>query len=149
MNQVTKPNLPIGYWLKQADKLLTEKINEVQAAGGIPRFEWQVLNLIHEAGCTSKEQIFEIMYTFVDAPGLDDIIRHLLERGWIDQFGDSGCDPAEFQITEEGQSQHENLLARQKEIRQRAMQGITGEEYATGIRILQRIVSNLEGELDG
>jgi hypothetical protein len=39
MNQVTKPNLPIGYWLKQADKLLTEKINEVQAANGVSRFE--------------------------------------------------------------------------------------------------------------
>jgi DNA-binding MarR family transcriptional regulator len=98
MNQATKPNLPIGYWLKWADKLLAEKINEVQAANGVSRSEWQVLNLICEAGSASKERIFEIMHTFIDAPNLDDIIRHLIERGWIEQRGDPGSDPVKFQL---------------------------------------------------
>lgn len=148
MNQATKPNLPIGYWLKQADKLLTEKINEVQAANGVSRFEWQVLNLICEAGSASKERIFEIMHTFIDAPSLDDIIRHLMKPGWIEQRGGPGSDPTEFQLTEEGQRQHEIILAMQKEIRRRAMQGISEGEYATVIRVLQQIVRNLEGDID-
>jgi DNA-binding MarR family transcriptional regulator len=149
MNQVTKPNLPIGCWLKQADKLLTEKINEVQAANGVSRSEWQVLNLICEAGSASQERIFKIMRTFVDAPSLDEIIRHLRERGWVEQRGDPRSDPVKFRLTEEGQRQHETSLASQKDIRQRAMQGISEGEYATVIRVLQQLVCNLEGDIDG
>jgi DNA-binding MarR family transcriptional regulator len=107
-----------------------------------------VLNLICEAGSASQERIFKIMRTFVDAPSLDEIIRHLRERGWIEQCGDPGSDPVEFQLTEEGRRQHENILARQKEIRQRAMRGISEGEYATVIRVLQQLVRNLGGNVD-
>jgi len=63
------PNLPIGYWLKQADNLITQHINRVQAANGVSRFEWQVRNLLYEAGAASRERLFETMRTFVDASG--------------------------------------------------------------------------------
>ncbi|MEJ2555927.1 MAG: hypothetical protein P8186_06830 [Anaerolineae bacterium] len=108
-----------------------------------------MLNLICEAGSASQEQIFEIMRAFVDAPSLDEIIRHLRERGWLEQRGDSRSDVVEFQLTEEGQRQHEIILAMQKEIRQRAMRGISEGEYATVIRVLQQLVCNLEGDIDG
>lgn len=52
--------------------------------------------------------------------------------------------PARFQRTGEGQRQHGIVLATQKEVRRRAMQGISQEEYVTVVRVLQRIVSNLE-----
>jgi hypothetical protein len=47
----------------------------VQAAKGVSRFEWQVLNLLHEAGEASRERLFETMRTFVDASGLDTILN--------------------------------------------------------------------------
>lgn len=48
-----------------------------------------------------------------------------------------------FQLTEEGLVAHGTVLTAQQEVRQRAMQGISEEEYATVLRVLQRIVSNL------
>jgi DNA-binding MarR family transcriptional regulator len=144
MNQDAKSKLPIGYWLKQADNLLTEQINKAQAAHRVSRFEWQVLNVLEEIGNASRERIFETMRAFVDARNLEEIITGLIARGWIER---SKASQAELQLSEEGRRQHEVIFATQKEIRQRAMQGISEEEYATAIRVLQRIVNNLGGTI--
>jgi hypothetical protein len=45
-----KANLPIGYWLKHTDELLTKHINNVQTANGVSRSPWQVLNSLYESG---------------------------------------------------------------------------------------------------
>lgn len=148
MTQAAKPELPIGYWLKQADNVLTEHINKAQAAHGVSRSDWQVLNILHETGSASRERIFESMRTFVDAPRLDEIIAHLMGRGWVEQSGAADQGTVEFQLTEEGQRQHGVILATQKEVRRRAMQGISQEDYMVVIRVLQRIVSNLEANRD-
>ncbi len=38
--------LPIGYWLKKADILLTEGIDKIQLQFGITKTGWQTLNTI-------------------------------------------------------------------------------------------------------
>ena len=91
MIQTAKPHLPIGYWLKQADNLITEQVNKVQAGNGVSRSDWQVLNTLYEVGPVSQEQIFEFMSTFADSSGLDRIITHLTECRWVESIG-SGKD---------------------------------------------------------
>ena len=145
MAQVAKRELPIGYWLKRADTLLTTQIDKAQAANGVSRVEWQVLNMIGAAGSVSKERIFGTMLPFVDAPGVDEIVTRLVGRGWAEQTETSRPGIVEFQLTQEGRRMHGVILAMQKEIRRRAMQGISEEEYTTVIRVLQRLVGNLEG----
>lgn len=149
MTQAMRPKLPIGYWLKQADNLLTEQIDKAQAIHGVSRSDWQVLNVLKEIGSASRERIFETMHTFLDASNFNNIITHLIERGWIEQRKVTTTDMEEFQLTREGQRQHEVIFATQKEVRQRAMEGISQEEYATVIRVLQRIVRNLGGNSEG
>ena len=145
MTNVRKPELPIGYWLKQADNLLTEQINKMQAANGVSRSQWQVINMLSEMGSSSQSRVFESMRAFVDAPDLDEIIARLRAHGWVEQSEDHKHGVEEFRLTEEGQRRHTAILATQKEARQRAMQGISQEEYTMVIRVLQRMVSNLEG----
>lgn len=149
MTQAMRPKLPIGYWLKQADNLLTEQIDKAQAIHGVSRSDWQVLNVLKEIGSASRERIFETMHTFLDASNFNNIITHLIERGWIEQRKVTTTDMEEFQLTRKGQRQHEVIFATQKEVRQRAMEGISQEEYATVIRVLQRIVRNLGGNSEG
>ena len=48
MAEVAK-QMPIGYWLKRVDNLLMEKINQVQAANGVSRFEMTIP--IPRSGC--------------------------------------------------------------------------------------------------
>lgn len=145
MPQDRKPNLPIGYWLKQADNLLTEQIDKAQSVHGVTRSDWQVLNTLKEAGSASREQIFETMRTFIDASQLDKIVNDLTERGWVEPRRAGEAGPEALQLTEEGQRQHAAIFATQKEIRQRAVQGISEEEYVTVLRVLQQMVNNLNG----
>jgi DNA-binding MarR family transcriptional regulator len=135
----TNLKLPIGYWLKQADKVLTEQINQAQAVHGVSRTEWQMLNLLKENGRATKESIFQTMRTFVDTAKFQEIITRLAERGWIDEAVGS----RELQLTETGQRQHKRIFTTQKEVRQRAMQGISQDEYATTIHVLQQMIENL------
>jgi len=140
MTKDTNLKLPIGYWLKQVDQLLTEQINQAQAVHGVSRTDWQILNLLKENGRASDEQIFTTMCTFVDATQFQEVIYHLIDRGWIDETLASG----ELQLTCAGYDQHARIFATQKAVRQRAMQGISQDEYVTVIRVLQKIVENLD-----
>lgn len=143
MTHVGKPERPIGYWLKQADNRITEQINKAQEANGVSRSDWQVMNALSEMGSAGRSRIFEIMRTFVDAPALDEILARLTGNGLVGQAEGAKQGMAEFRLTEEGQRRHSAVLATQKEVRLRTMEGISPEEYMTVIRVLQRIVSNL------
>ena len=38
--------LPIGYWLKHTDEVITKHVNQVLSDNGFTRFRWQVLNIL-------------------------------------------------------------------------------------------------------
>jgi len=137
----TRPNLPIGYWLKEADRVITEAINRAQAAHNISRTEWQVLNTLAEGGGANRADLDGIMRPFANAAGLDGIITGLVGRGWVGQSGTG--EQETFRLTDAGRQGHATILAQQKEVRRRAVAGISEEDYATVIRVLQRMVSNL------
>lgn len=146
MTQKHQPQLPIGYWLKQADTLLTAQIDHAQAVHGVSRTEWQVINLLMERGHANRTAIFATMRTFVDAATLDAVLAALVARGWVERQPETTPGTDAFHLTAEGQRQHAAIFATQKEVRQRAMQGISAEEYATVVRVLQQMVDNLGGK---
>jgi DNA-binding MarR family transcriptional regulator len=88
------------------------------------------------------------MRAFIDASKLDEIITDLVGREWVEQSGVDDQGRVGYQLTEEGERQHGVILATQKEVRQRAMQSISQEEYLMLIRVLQRMVGNLEESSD-
>jgi DNA-binding MarR family transcriptional regulator len=47
-------------------------------------------------------------------------------------------------LTDAGKAEREVIFKQQSEVRRRAMQGITDQEYTTVLGVLQRIVNNLE-----
>lgn len=144
MNPPENQNQPIGYWVKQVDNLLTKQIDKAQAANGVSRSEWQVLNLLSETPSLRRDRLLKKLDVFLDASRLDEIIASLFERGWLAIAAVSAPGTDELSLTDEGRRQHAKILSTQKEVRQQAMQGVTSEEYETLIRVLQRIVANLE-----
>ncbi|HEX6970646.1 MAG TPA: MarR family transcriptional regulator [Limnochordia bacterium] len=138
-----RPNLPIGYWLKKADEALTTQINLAQQGNGLNRTEWQVLNLLHETSASTRAQIVEILRPFADADALQTTVQRLVDRGLVEGTG-SETDP--FRLTDAGRHLHGTALEAQKEVRQRAVRGISEAEYVTTVRVLQQLVTNLTGE---
>ena len=133
---------PIGYWLKHTDEVITKHVNQVLCDNGFTRFRWQVLNMLYEAGTTTKSDIFTTMKTFIDAHQLDEILDGFEQDGWLVKSSDG--DFTSLELTDAGMAEREVIFKRQSEVRRRALQGITDQEYTTVIDVLQRMVNNLE-----
>ena len=144
MSQDTTTQPPIGYWLKHADEVITKHVNQALSDNGLTRFHWQVLNISHESGITTRAQLFETMRTFVDSAELDRIIDDFVQRAWMIRRAHGDQATTELELTDQGKQGFTTIFNIQREVRQRAIRGITAEEYTTVIDVLKRIVSNLE-----
>jgi DNA-binding MarR family transcriptional regulator len=138
---VTKQQ-PIGYWLKHADKVITEHVDRVLSDNGFTRFRWQVINIVYQAGTITMSDLFDTMQTFIDERQLDELIDGFVKEGWLIRHGEG--DGAQLAITEAGKDKRETVFELQSEVRRRAMRGITEQEYTTVIGVLQRVVKNLQ-----
>src|SRR5262245_34373275 len=134
-----KKNLPIGYWLKRADELLTRRIDEAQRSNGLTRLAWQVLNAVHEAETARRADPVDRLRPFADAATLDSILLELVSRQLL-----SGSESAVFDLTPAGIELFEKALAAQLAVRQQAMTGVADDEYAAVVSVLERLVANLE-----
>ena len=133
---------PIGYWLKHADNVITEHIDRVLSENGFTRSRWQVLNIVYQAGTITRGGLFDTMQTFIDAHQLDEIIEEFVEEGWMVTFGER--DGEQLTLTDAGKVRRETVFELQSEVRRRAMKGITEQEYATVVDVLERMVGNLQ-----
>jgi DNA-binding MarR family transcriptional regulator len=138
---VTKQQ-PIGYWLKHADKVITEHVDRVLSDNGFTRFRWQVINIVYQAGTITMSDLFDTMQTFIDERQLEELIDGFVKEGWLIRRGKG--DGAQLAITEAGKDKRETVFELQSEVRRRAMRGITEQEYTTVIDVLQRVVKNLQ-----
>ena len=138
-SRATAPRLPIGYWIKKADELLTSRIDAAQQTNGLTRLGWQALNLIQEAAAPSRDEVAKTLRPFADAAIVDQTLDRLAEEGLVRQMS-AGL----LELTAEGAKLHQRALESQKTVRHRAVEGIDGADYATTVRVLQRLVRNLE-----
>jgi len=82
------------------------------------------------------------MKTFINVRQLDEIIDGFVQEGWLVKHGEG--DATILVLTDAGKSEREAIFKLQSEVRRRALQGITEQEYTTIIDVLQRMVKNLE-----
>ena len=141
MTDVKRPHVPIGYWVKRADELLTQRINEAQQENGLSRLEWLVLNVVHEQGSASFQSIADALSPFSDAATLVEAIERFVQR---EVFESEGAGSTVYRLTSAGRRLHAAALRSQERLRTRAFDGISEDEYVTAIRVLQMVVKNLE-----
>ncbi|MCU0443769.1 MAG: MarR family winged helix-turn-helix transcriptional regulator [Microscillaceae bacterium] len=129
--------VPISYWIKQADNLLTDKINAIQAEFGLNRTAWQILNSIQENENLTKHTLIELMRPFVDADKIKEALSDFISNDLIILTDD-------VVLTEKGKELFKQCLEKQKEFRIITMSGISSEDYQTTLQTLQKIVDNIE-----
>jgi len=123
-------NKPIGWWLKEVDRLLEASFERVLAADGLTRRQWQALN-----AAAGPEPIAVTLAPFLtgDPAELATVTAPLTERGWL-----SGED-----LTTEGWAALETLTTKVQQHRRQATAGITNDQYAATLGTLQRMAHNL------
>ncbi len=141
MSEKEKDQLPIGYWLKRADELLTSSIDEAQRSNNLTRLEWQAINVIQKTGAASRQDVVQTLRAFANASAVDDVLYALVERAVV-----TVSDSKEYTLTNAGRDLYGRALSAQKEIRLRAAIGITEDEYNTTVSVLRRLVENLASD---
>ena len=128
--------LPIGYWVKRVDELLTEELGAALAHHGLDRFRWQLLNSLADAGAAPVAALR--LRAFVDDAALDAMVNDLVGRGWVVTDADGL-----LSLTASGSAAHVEALREATESRRRSTDGISTDDYATTVATLQRIAANL------
>ena len=130
---------PIGYWLKELDRLIEATLDRALAGETVTRRDWQVLNALQSAP-TPRDEIVEELKPFwgVDAVDPDAVLVGLITRGWALR------DPSDrYSLTPEGEAARAALLERVNQLRAAIADGVSPEQYNTTIDTLGRMTENL------
>jgi DNA-binding MarR family transcriptional regulator len=129
---------PIGYWLKLIDGLIDDRFEALLGDAGLTRRHWQVLNLIAESP-RELGQVDDAVRPFLGpgetsvAPILDDLAR----LGWAEETD------GRWDLTPRGRGELEQLSAMVGELRRSAADGVSAEDYATTLRVMEQMAVNL------
>lgn len=129
--------LPIGYWIKQADLLLTKVTDEIQSSFGMTRTEWQILNSISEKDGIEKMNLINLMLPFADTKSVENILTKFKTRHLINE------DNSKLNLTDKGTKLYSECFEKQKTLRQSVMVDISEQDYQTTVLTLVKIVENI------
>ncbi len=135
---------PVGYWLKVVDRLIESGFEEVLARDGLTRRHWQVLNVVH-AGPADDEAVAQVLSAFEPAfegpVGSGELVL-LTSRRWLRR------EPDGYVFTEDGEEHFRVLEERVAAFRQSVVEGVSEQDYATAIGVLEQVARNLGWAVD-
>jgi DNA-binding MarR family transcriptional regulator len=125
-------NKPIGWWLKEVDRLLEQSFAAALAVEGVDRRQWQLLNAVAAEGSTAALAPF-----LPERADRDRATAARVERGWVERRGDA------LALTVDGASLRSRLTALVGAQRRRTTEGISDAEYVATVDVLRRMAGNL------
>ena len=105
---------PIGYWLKELDRLIDRHFELQLGNAGLSRRQWQLLNLLEDHPRSVPELEAELEPFLEDAADdLSDPLSGLVTRGWAESTDNI------VNLTETGQAHFEIVKAKVAELENR------------------------------
>ncbi|MBP2321883.1 DNA-binding MarR family transcriptional regulator [Kibdelosporangium banguiense] len=121
---------PLGYWLVHIHQLIENNFERLLTGDALSRRHWQVLNTI-AAKPGSLAEIEQAMAHFHD--DVRPLIRDFTDRGWV---------TPEYELTAAGREAYDRIAAQVHAERAKVLDGVSPEEYATLMNLLERIATN-------
>jgi hypothetical protein len=141
MHSDIKKKLPIGWYLKEADSLITQYINASFESFGINRFHWQVMKHIDSHEKISKALYYHQVSRFLTEQELEEIMISLQSRNWVQQDGDM------YSFTSTGKAIFADIMDTQQGNHEKILVGTTTDEYLATINFLETIIQNMGGKI--
>lgn len=129
---------PIGWYLKEADHLITAFFDDAFDRHCITRYHWMVLRAIASKSYINVEAHHEQFKYFMTLDKLNGVIDNLATRGWI-----TANENKNYQFTDAGKRLYESVNHTYEKQLVTMMQGVTEEDYSHVIDTLDRIINNL------
>ncbi|NML40290.1 winged helix-turn-helix transcriptional regulator [Chitinophaga sp. G-6-1-13] len=128
---------PIGWYLKEADSLITSAFGNAFECFGLTRFHWQLLKNIADNGEIYTKDYYPQVARFITPETFQAIIATLQTRDWISVHNDT-C-----RFTASGADVFAEIEERQKHVREKMLEGTDPEDYAHTILFLDKVIQNL------
>ncbi|MEE1797630.1 MULTISPECIES: MarR family winged helix-turn-helix transcriptional regulator [unclassified Streptomyces] len=132
---------PIGYWSGLAHAAVTGHLRDAMARIDVTQPQYWVLNRVNAGpAAPSREEAVIQLTPLADGPHeIARVIDQLVHRGWLRI--DAG---QRLQLTESGEAARVRLRELVTELRAVVHEGISDEEYVATLRVLRRMVANVE-----
>ncbi|MGW8764012.1 MarR family winged helix-turn-helix transcriptional regulator [Streptomyces sp. NPDC055815] len=131
---------PIGFLLNRTDEALTRVMDGTLGEFGLTRLAWQVLNVVKDSDGTTDAEVLAILSANADAPALTAAVDTTVTGGWVSRPA-----PGRLALTPDGARRLAEVGSEVAAFRARSVEGISPEEYGTAVRVLERMIENLEG----
>lgn len=141
MQSDIKKKLPIGWYLKEADSLITQYMNAAFEAYGIDRFQWQIMKNIDMHEKISKALYYHQVSRFLSEAELEEKLQSLISRNWVQQDKDM------YSFTPTGKTKFDEIAANQQGNHEKILTGTTTDEYLATINFLETIIKNMGGKI--
>jgi hypothetical protein len=128
---------PIGWWLKQVDRLIEESFDRMLAGEGIGRRHWQTLNAVAGGADTPAALGVALAPFRPGGPAPTVILDQLIARGWVQNAA------GRITVTPAGSAARGRLIVAVRDHRARITEGVDEAEYRTTVATLQRMARNL------
>ncbi len=135
---MTAPSRPIGYWLKRLDRSIEDGFERDLARWSLTRRHWQVLHTLatHPADQAAIRDALAPFWTD-ETITLDQVVNDLQIRHWAQRATEH------LALTPEGETAHAEINAQIQASRARMMKDLTAQDYATVVRLLEAMTTNL------
>ncbi|MFD3659213.1 MarR family winged helix-turn-helix transcriptional regulator [Streptomyces sp. NPDC058659] len=134
---------PIGYWSGLAHAAVTRHLRDAMARVDVTQPQYWVLNRVNGGPeAPSREEVVGQLTPLADGPHeIARVVEQLLHRGWL-----RADDLRRLHLTDAGEAARVRLRELVTEVRAEVHDGISDEEYVAALKVLRRMVANVEGD---
>jgi DNA-binding MarR family transcriptional regulator len=136
---------PIGYWSGLAHAAVTRHLRDAMARIDVTQPQYWVLNRVNGGSAApGREEVVSQLTPLADGQHeVARVVDQLLYRGWLRI--DAG---QRLHLTDAGEAARVRLRELVTELRAVVHEGISDEEYVAALKVLRRMVANVEGDGD-
>ncbi|MFC9243824.1 MarR family winged helix-turn-helix transcriptional regulator [Streptomyces sp. NPDC057136] len=137
-----RPRGRIGYWSGLAQSTVTGHLRDAMARIDVTQPQYWVLNRVNAGPeAPSREEVVSQLTPLADGQHeIARVVDQLLHRGWLRV--DAG---QRLQLTEAGEAARARMRELASELRAVVHEGISDEEYVAALKVLRRMVANVDG----
>ncbi|MFF2962962.1 MarR family winged helix-turn-helix transcriptional regulator [Streptomyces sp. NPDC057963] len=134
---------PVGYWSGLAHAAVTRHLRDAMAKVDVTQPQYWVLNHVNGGlAAPSREEVVAQLSPLADGQNeIARVVDQLLHRGWL--HTDAG---QRLHLTDAGNAARVRLRELVTELRTVVHKGISDEEYAAALKVLRRMIANVEGD---
>ena len=132
---------PLGFWTARAGEAIRTRTRGALADLGVTQPQWWVLHQLslHRDG-VDRTELVDTVGPNETPQAIEDAIDTAQQHGWLT------CDGTTLRSTESGTAVFTRCAAVQVQLQAERTRGISDEDFATTITVLQRTIDNVGGQ---